>query len=106
LPITVNDTLNNWYYRTKTALQYFVWRRGLMATPTIAIQALTKSQPDLETPDFRLQLSHISGADRSETSHGMTKGLTADNFSGFSLQAFQLHPKVTWLNSYSLKKPG
>jgi choline dehydrogenase len=23
----------------------------------------------------------------------MTKGLTADNFSGFSLQAFQLHPK-------------
>lgn len=93
LPITVNDTLNNWYYRTKMALQYFVWRRGFMATPTIAIQALTKSQPDLETPDFRLQLSHISGADRSETSHGMTKGLTADNFSGFSLQAFQLHPK-------------
>lgn len=92
LPITVNDTLNNWYYGAKMALQYFFRRRGLMATPTIAIQALTKSQPDLETPDFRLQLSHVSGADRSEVSNGLAKGLTADKFSGFSLQAFQLHP--------------
>lgn len=74
-------------------LQYFFSRRGLMATPTIAVQALAKSQPDLNTPDFRLQLSHISGADRSEVSNGLSKGLTADNFSGFSLQAFQLHPR-------------
>lgn len=92
-PITVNDAINSWYYGAKMFLQYFFSRRGLMATPTIAVQALAKSQPDLNTPDFRLQLSHISGADRSEVSNGLSKGLTADNFSGFSLQAFQLHPR-------------
>lgn len=92
-PITVNDAINHWYYGAKMFLQYFFTRRGLMSTPTIAVQALAKSQPDLDTPDFRLQLSHISGADRSEVSNGLSKGLTADNFSGFSLQAFQLHPR-------------
>jgi choline dehydrogenase len=92
LPITVNDALNNWYYGAKMMLQYVFKRRGLMATPTIAVQALTKSHPDLEIPDFRLQLSHISGADRSETSNRLSKGMSADNFSGFSLQAFQLYP--------------
>jgi choline dehydrogenase len=92
-PITVNDAINSWYYGAKMFLQYFFSRRGLMATPTIAVQALAKSQPDLNTPDFRLQLSHISGADRSEVSNGLSKGLAADNFSGFSLQAFQLHPR-------------
>jgi choline dehydrogenase len=93
LPITVNDAINNWYHGTRMALQYIFSRRGLMATPTIAVQALAKSQPDLDTPDFRVQLSHISGADRSEVSNKLAKGLSADNFSGFSLQAFQLHPR-------------
>lgn len=92
LPITVNDALNNWCYGAKMMLQYVLKRRGLMTTPTIAVQALTKSHPDLKVPDFRLQLSHISGADRSETSNGLSKGMSADNFSGFSLQAFQLYP--------------
>jgi choline dehydrogenase len=91
-PITVNDALNNWRHGAKMMLQYVFKRRGLMTTPTIAVQALTKSHPDLKMPDFRLQLSHISGADRSETSNGLSKGMSADNFSGFSLQAFQLYP--------------
>lgn len=91
-PITVNDALNNWRYGAKMMLQYVFKRRGLMTTPTIAVQALTKSHPNLKMPDFRLQLSHISGADRSETSNGLSKGMSADNFSGFSLQAFQLYP--------------
>ncbi|MGB0181640.1 MAG: GMC family oxidoreductase [Candidatus Puniceispirillales bacterium] len=91
-PITVNDALNNWRFGAKMMLQYVFKRRGLMTTPTIAVQALTKSHPNLKMPDFRLQLSHISGADRSETSNGLSKGMSADNFSGFSLQAFQLYP--------------
>ncbi len=92
-PITVNDALKSWPYGARMALQYMFKRRGLMATPTIAIQALVKSEPDLKTPDYRIQLAHISGAGRSEASHGMAKGLGVDDFSGFSLQAFQLHPK-------------
>ncbi len=92
-PITVNDALNRWPYGARMALQYLFRRRGLMTTPTIAIQALVKSEPELSTPDFRIQLAHISGADRSEIRHGMGKGPSVDNFSGFSLHAFQLHPK-------------
>ena len=49
-PITINDAINNWTRGARMALQYVFTRRGLMATPTIAIHALVKSEPGLETP--------------------------------------------------------
>ena len=88
-PITVNDALNSWTRGARMALQYMFTRRGLMATPTIAIHALVKSEPGLDTPDYKLQLAHVSGGDR----YAMAKGLGVDKFSGFALQAFQLHPQ-------------
>ena len=92
-PITVNDVFNSWSRAAWVGLQYMFTRRGLMTTPTIAIHALVKSEPDLDTPDFKLQLAHVSGAGRAETSHATSKGLGVDKFSGFALQAFQLHPQ-------------
>mgnify|MGYP001250402548 CR=1 FL=1 len=92
-PITVNDVFNSWPRAAWVGLQYMFTRRGLMTTPTIAIHALVKSEPDLDTPDFKLQLAHVSGAGRAETSHATSKGLGVDKFSGFALQAFQLHPQ-------------
>lgn len=91
--ITVNDALNSWPYAVRMALQYMFTRRGLMATPAIAIHALVKSEPDLDTPDFKLQLAHVSSEDRAETSHSSAQGLGVDRFPGFALQAFQLHPQ-------------
>ena len=91
--ITVNDALNSWPYAVRMALQYMFTRRGLMTTPAIAIHALVKSDPDLDTPDFKLQLAHVSSENRAETSHSSTQGLGVDRFPGFALQAFQLHPQ-------------
>ena len=87
-PITVNDMLNNRFHGAKAATRYLFLRSGLMATPTVSTQALVKTRPQLDAPDIKLQLCHVSGADRL----AMAKGLGVDKYSGFSLQAFQLHP--------------
>lgn len=88
-PITVNDMFNSWFNGAKTVLKYILARRGLMATPAITTLANMKSRPDLDTPDLKLQLTHVSGADR----FAMAKGTAVDTFSGFALNVFQMHPQ-------------
>ncbi|MGI9354146.1 MAG: GMC family oxidoreductase [Rhizobiaceae bacterium] len=88
-PRTVNDLRNNPLRGATAGLQYFTTKRGLMATPTVSTHAYMKTRPDLSSPDLKLQLSHVTGGDR----FAMAKGLGVDTFSGFALNAFQLHPR-------------
>ncbi|MBL4757504.1 MAG: GMC family oxidoreductase N-terminal domain-containing protein [Rhizobiales bacterium] len=88
-PITVNDLVNNPLRGARAGLQYILFRRGLLSTPTITAHAYLKTISELESPDIKLQLCHVTGADR----YAMAKGLGVDRFSGFALNVFQLHPK-------------
>ncbi len=89
LPITVNDLVNNPLRGASAGLQYILFRRGLLSTPTITAHAYLKTKSELESPDIKLQICHVTGADR----YAMAKGLGVDRFSGFALNTFQLHPK-------------
>ena len=88
-PITVNDLFTKRAFAIRSGIQYFVLRRGLMATPTITCFAHVKTDHELETPDLKLGIAHVSGKDR----FAMADGLGVDTFSGFGLTAFQLHPQ-------------
>ena len=86
--ITLNDALNNRLRGAWMALKYFFTRRGLMATSTVTVHALMKSDTGLPSPDLKLQVAHVTGKDR----FSMAKGLGIDPWSGFSLNSFQLQP--------------
>ncbi len=88
-PITVNDLLTKRAFAIRSGIEYFVLRRGLMATPTITCFAHVKTDRNLDTPDLKLGIAHVSGKDR----FAMADGLGVDRFSGFGLTAFQLHPE-------------
>ena len=88
-PITINDVMRNPLCGAKVALEYALFRRGLMATPTVTVHALMRSGPEQSEPDLKIQLAHFSGADR----HAMNKGLGVDQFPGFNIGSFQLRPR-------------
>ncbi len=88
-PITINDVLRNPVHGARIALKYALFRRGLMATPTVTVHALMRSGPEQSEPDLKVQLAHFSGADR----HAMNKGLGVDEFPGFNIGSFQLRPR-------------
>ncbi len=87
-PITLNDVMRNPLRGARTALQYALFRRGLMATPTVSVHALARSSAHSAEPDVKIQLAHISGADRLS----LDKGLGVDAFPGFNIGSFQLRP--------------
>lgn len=87
-PITLNDALNNPVRGAMMALKYAITRKGLMATSTVTVHALIKTDPDLASPDLKLQVAHVTGKDR----FSMAKGLGIDPWPGFSLNSFQLQP--------------
>ena len=87
-PITVNDLFTRRSFAMRSGLEYFIFRRGLMATPTITCFAHVKTDKNLDTPDLKLGIAHVSGKDR----FAMADGLGIDTFSGFGITAFQLHP--------------
>ena len=88
-PITVNDLLRSRWRGARAGVQYVLTRRGFLAMPTVSVHAITRSQPDAPRPDLKLQLGHVSGADR----YAMAKGLGVDDYPGFNLGVFNLHPQ-------------
>jgi len=88
-PITVNDILNNRFRGAYEALKYLFFKRGLMTTPTVSTHAFLKTNKNIDSPDLKLQLGHVSGGDR----FSMAEETGVDPFSGFALQTFQLNPK-------------
>ena len=87
--ITINDILRSRWLGARTGLQYLLTRRGYLAMPTVSVHAITRSRPDAPRPDLKLQIGHVSGADR----YSMAKGLGVDEYPGFNMGVFNLHPE-------------
>jgi choline dehydrogenase len=89
LPITINDTLNSKVRGMKAGLQYLLTRRGLLATGSVTVHAIGNEVPDDRTPNVKLQLAHVSGANR----FAISEGSGVDPFPGFTIGAFNLYPR-------------
>lgn len=89
LPITINDVMRSPFRRARAALRYLVTRRGLMAGTSSTAHAITRTDPGLHRPNVMVRIYHISGADR----YSRSPGAGIDQYSGFSIGGFQLHPR-------------
>ena len=65
------------------------YAKGSIGNANRECTRLPKTDQKLNAPNFKLQLCHVTGADR----FSMARGMGVDNFSGFSLQVFYLKPK-------------
>lgn len=86
---TINDALSNPWEGFKLGLRYIFCRNGLLSTPSATIQAMLKSDNNQSYPDIKIQLVHLSEKGRFGVAHDSG----VDNFSGFSIGAYQLFPK-------------
>ena len=86
---TINDALSNPWEGFKLGLRYILNRNGLLSTPSATIQAMIKSDENQKFPDIKIQLVHLSEKGRFGVAHDSG----VDNFSGFSIGAYQLFPK-------------
>ena len=88
LPVTVNDIINNPLRGALAGLQYLVQKKGLLATPVATVHAIMRSNPQVQHPDVKLQVTLTSGKDR----YARSKKVGLDPFSGFNIGVFQLYP--------------
>lgn len=89
LPITINDLLNSRWRGLRAGLQYTLLRKGLLATPSVSVHAITAETGDDAKPTLKMQLAHVSGADR----YAITGGSGVDPHPGFTIGTFNLHPE-------------
>ncbi len=88
LPITINDLLNSRWRGLRAGLQYALLRKGLLATPSVSVHAITAETGGASKPTLKMQLAHVSGADR----YAITGGSGVDPHPGFTIGTFNLHP--------------
>jgi choline dehydrogenase len=89
--VTINDALRSRWQGLKMGLRYLVFRDGLLSTPSATIQAMLRSDKSLSEPDVKIQLVHLSEKGRFGVAHDSG----VDDFSGFSIGAYQMFPKST-----------
>lgn len=87
-PLTINDVMHSRWHAMRAGLRYVLFRKGLLASTSSAVHAITRTRPELTRPDVKLQIAHISGKDR----YSRSKDLGIDPYPGFSLGLFKLHP--------------
>lgn len=87
--ITLNDYTSSAFSMLPLVLKYAANRSGLLATPSATIHALVKSSNEAVCPDIKVQLVHLSESGR----FAVGKRTSLDDFSGFSLGAYYIHPK-------------
>ena len=83
-PITVNDIMLSPAKMLRTGLDYYLRRRGAMASISAQVALFARTRPELATPDIKMSISTFS-ADRPQD--GLHK------FSGFTLIVYQLRPE-------------
>lgn len=86
--ITLNEIMHSPLRQNWMGLRYLLTRRGIMATPSASAHALARSSPMDARPSVKIQVHHISGADRYAG-----KGFGLDPFPGFAVGFFQLRPE-------------
>ena len=83
-PITVNDIMLSPLKMLRTGLDYYLRRRGAMASISAQVALFARTRPELATPDIKMSIS-IFSADRPQD--GLHK------FSGFTIIVYQLRPE-------------
>jgi choline dehydrogenase len=83
-PITVNDIMLSPVKMLRTGLDYYLRRRGAMASISAQVALFARTRPELATPDIKMSISVFS-ADRPQD--GLHK------FSGFTIIVYQLRPE-------------
>ncbi len=86
--VTLNEIVSSPWRQALMGANYLLTRRGMMATPSATAHALARTSADQDRPMVKIQMHHISGADR----YARTKGAGMDLYPGFSIGLFQLRP--------------
>lgn len=86
--ITLNEIMGSPLRQAWMGMRYLATRRGLMATPSVSAHALARFDRSHLRPSVKIQIGHISGADRYSG-----KGYGLDEFPGFTIGFFQLRPQ-------------
>jgi len=87
-PITLNEIVRSPVRQGVMGLRYLMTRRGIMATPSASVHALARTPGQSDRPAVKIQLHHLTGADRY-----VGKGFGLDPFPGFAVGFFQLRPE-------------
>ncbi|HMN70658.1 MAG TPA: GMC family oxidoreductase N-terminal domain-containing protein [Rhodoblastus sp.] len=86
--ITLNDIMGSPIRTLMMGVQYMATKRGFMATPGATAHATVRTRYE-QRPGVKIQIHHVSGADR----YVRAKGYGLDPFPGFSVGFFQLRPE-------------
>lgn len=87
-PITLNDILASKLRTLAMGARYLLTGKGLMATPSATAHANAQTALERDRAGVKIQVHHLSGADRYATA----KGFGLDPFPGFAIGFFQLRP--------------
>lgn len=87
--VSLNEVMASPFRQFLMGVGYVITRRGMMATPSATAHALVRTQSDDPQPTVKIQMHHLSGADR----YARSKGAGLDLFPGFSIGFFQLRPR-------------
>lgn len=96
--VTLNETMQSPLRQALMGARYLLTRRGVMATPSASAHALARYADDQDRPMVKIQMHHLSGADR----YSRTKGAGVDPFPGFAIGFFNLRPASRgWVHATS-----
>lgn len=84
-PVTVNDMMRSRWFAAREVVKYVLFRRGLLATPSMKVHAYVRSRHAPGVPDVRIQCALVSSASRYAED-----GL--DPFSGFHIGSYYIFP--------------
>lgn len=97
--VTLNEVISSPWRQALMGAQYLLTRRGMMTSPSATAHALARTAPGQNRPMVKIQMHHLSGADR----YSRTKGAGADLFPGFGIGLFQLRPASRgWIHAKTL----
>ena len=102
IPSTINDLLASPWRMGKAFARYALFRNGLFATPSLTALAYLRSQPDARYTDIRIQIGHISAANRFSVS----RATGVDPHSGFHLGGYFLFPRSRGSLHIRSRDPG
>jgi choline dehydrogenase len=86
---TINDIFHNPIAKIRAGLEYFIWRKGWLATASMSAQALTRSTPESTRADLKIQINGISMDLQKMQGTGLPP---VHKQSGFSLRFFPIYP--------------
>lgn len=86
--VTLNEIMQSRLRQGFMGALYLLTRRGVMATPSASAHALARTDAGQDRPSVKIQMHHLSGADR----YSRTKGAGMDPFPGFAIGFFNLRP--------------